>query len=77
MTEEDKEILNSRFNTAYYLAKNERPYSDFPDLIARQEKNGVKRSSRYCNERAGANFLDTVGEIIRESFVNDLRRANY
>ena len=23
MTEEDKEILNSQFNTAYYLAKNE------------------------------------------------------
>ena len=77
MTEEDKEILNSRFNTAYYLEKNERPYSDFPDLIALQEKNGVKQSSRYCNERAGANFLDTVGETIRESFVNDLRQANY
>ena len=37
-TEEDKEILKSRFNTAYYLAKNERPYSDFPDMIVLQEK---------------------------------------
>ena len=34
----DNQVLENRFNSAYYLAKKERPYSDFPDLIELQEK---------------------------------------
>ena len=29
-------------SSAYYLAKNERPLNDFPNLIELQEKNGVR-----------------------------------
>ena len=42
MATRDKEVLENRFNSAYDLAKKERPYSDFPDLIELLEKNGVK-----------------------------------
>ena len=38
MTTPDKEVLENHFNSAYYLAKKERPYSNFPDLIDLQEK---------------------------------------
>ena len=34
----DKEVLENHFNSAYYLAKKERLYSDFPDLIDLQKK---------------------------------------
>ena len=34
----DNQVLENHFNSAYYLAKKERPYSDFPDLIELQEK---------------------------------------
>ena len=40
MADKDRETLTIRFNTAYYLAKNERPYRDFQELIELQEKNG-------------------------------------
>ena len=38
MATHDKEVLENCFNSAYYLAKKEGPYSDFPDLIELQEK---------------------------------------
>ena len=47
MATRDKEVLENRFNSAYYLTKKERPYSDFPDLIELQEKNGVKYRRSY------------------------------
>ena len=44
MAEKDKQTLPVRLNTAYYLGKNERPYSESGDLLTLQEKNGVKMS---------------------------------
>ena len=73
----NKEVLENRSNSASYLAKKERPYSDFPDLIELQEKNGVKYCGSYQNERATANFVDNCREVLKESFVEDLLHANY
>ena len=56
MADRDKEVLVNRFNSAYYLAKKERSYSDFPELIELQEKNGVMYRASYRNERAAATF---------------------
>ena len=68
MAEKDKQTLTVRFNTAYYLAKNERLYNEFGDLLTWQEKNGVKTSDTYHNERAGANFSNTIGTSICKSY---------
>ena len=53
MNEKDKEVLPIRFNSAYYLCKRERPFSDFPSLLELHEKNSVKRfSGSYRSDRA-------------------------
>ena len=39
MCAEDKNAYRILFISAYYLAKQERPFSDFPDLLKLQEKN--------------------------------------
>ena len=39
MCAEDKNACQILFNSAYYLAKQERPFSGSPDLIKLQEKN--------------------------------------
>ena len=78
MATRDKEVLENRFNTAYYLAKKERPYSDFTELLELQEKNpDVKFRGSYRNERAAANFVDTCGEILKDELITDLKNANY
>ena len=51
MAEKDKQTLTLRYNTADCSAKNECLYSDFGDLLTLQEKNGVKTSDMYRNER--------------------------
>ena len=77
MTEKDEQTLTVRFNTAYCLAKNERPYSEFGDLLTLHEKNGVKTSDMYHNERAGANFIDTLGTSIGQKLLEDIEKYNY
>ena len=62
------ELLRTRFSTAYYLCKKERPYSDFCDLITPQEKNGMQASESYKNDRAAAQFIDVVGDSMRSKF---------
>ena len=41
MCAEDKNASRISFNSAYYLAKQEQPFSDFPDLLKLQKK--IKR----------------------------------
>ena len=52
MAESDKETMRVCFNTVYYLAKLERPFSDFPHLRSLQQKNGVEQFENYNNDRA-------------------------
>ena len=37
----DKNLLQVKFNTTYYVIKKERPFTDYPDLLKSQAKNGI------------------------------------
>ena len=56
MCNSDRKSLNVKYNCAYYLAKHERPYSDYPILLSLHEKNRVKVGTSYLNDRAATNF---------------------
>ena len=60
------------FDTVYYLAKLERPFSDFPQLLSLQQKNGVKQFENYNNDRAAANFCDAIEKTMKDDLVKDL-----
>lgn len=77
MEERSKEVLRIRFNTAYYLAKNEKPFSDYPDLLALQEKNGVEKRSGYRTDRAAAIFADFIAKQLKASLEEILLKARY
>ena len=77
ITEKDKQTLTVRSNTVYYLAKNKCLYSEFRNLLLLQVKNGVKTSDMYHNERAGANFIGTIGTSIRQKVLEDIEKCNY
>ena len=60
------------------MTKQERPFSDFSDLLKLQEKNktpGIKEC--YRNDRAAANFGHSIAKVTKESFVKDLAKACY
>ena len=73
MCAEDKNVCQILFNSPYYLTKQERPFSDLPGLLKLQEKNktpGIKEC--YRNDRAAANFTDSIAKVKKDSFAKDL-----
>ena len=46
----DKNSPRVKFNTTYYVIKKERPFTDYPDLLKLQAKNGIENfGSSYGN----------------------------
>ena len=43
MAEKDRENMRVKFNSAYYLAKKERPFRDYPNLLELQNQNHVSK----------------------------------
>ena len=75
---DDKKALVIKFNTAYYLAKNERPFSDCPEVLELQEKNGVRDIGKaYLTDKKCAEFTKNIAHVIRTELDNDLQNCNY
>ena len=77
MAEIDRNVMLTRFNTAYYLAISERPYSDAEDIITLNEMNGMIRSSKFCNERAMATLTDSIADDLKENLIAELKKIRY
>ncbi|CAB3983345.1 Hypothetical predicted protein [Paramuricea clavata] len=76
MEEHSKKVLKMRFNTAYYLAKKEKPFKDYPDLLALQEKNGIDKQRGYRTPQAAANFIDFIAEQFKAPLKEILVKAS-
>ena len=71
-----RESLKVKFNSAYYLAKRERHFSDFLNPLRLQSMNSVmKIRESYTTDRAAAKFVDVIGKVIRESLKADLEKV--
>ena len=78
MGTDDKKALVIKFNTAYFLAKNERPFSDYPELLELQEKNGVRDIRKaYLTDKKCAEFTKYIAHVTRIELDNDLKNCNY
>ena len=75
--EKDLETLRIRFNSAYYLVKQERPLSDYPNLITLQHKNSIKKSQSYVTDRAAVDFTDCIAEVKKEDLIKAISTSNY
>ena len=64
--EKELETLRICFNSPYYLIKQERPFSDYANLITLQHKNGIKKFQSYEADRTAADFTDCMAEVKKE-----------
>ena len=69
MEEKDLETLRICFNSAYYLVKQERPFSDYANLITLQHKNSIKKFQSYMTDRTAADFTDCIAKVEREELI--------
>ena len=77
MADKDKDILKVCFNTAYYITKYEKPFSDYVNLIHLQQKNGVQKFSSYVNDRSAANFADVIAKLQKEELIKQIQNCKY
>ena len=74
--ERDRDNLRMKFNSVYYLLKQERPFSDYPQLLKLQTKNRVKPiGSSYLHERAAATFAEVIGNVHHRSLKEKLAKT--
>ena len=78
LREKDRKSLEVKFIAAYYLAKKERSFSDYQELLDLQEKNGVNNIGKsYRTDRPAAVFTDYIGEVTKKSLQSDISKARY
>ncbi|XP_052806605.1 zinc finger protein 862-like [Mya arenaria] len=73
----NSDTLNKLFKTAYYVAAEERPFSDFPSLLQLQESNGLSLGDTYHNDKSAKNFIENIGGIFHDQVVSLLDKADY
>ena len=59
------------------MQRREKPFSDFPDLLTPQEKNGVEKKTGYRTARAAAEFTDYIAEQMKAPLKEVLAKAKY
>ncbi|XP_065679334.1 zinc finger protein 862-like [Hydra vulgaris] len=78
MAVKDADSLRKKFNIAYYLAKRERPFTDYPYLIALEKTNGVTNLGvSYGTDRAAAIFTDYIGTVIKNKLTECLKNCRF
>ena len=78
MAEKDRKQMRVKFNSPYYLAKRERPFRYYPDLLNLQAKNEIpKFGESYNNERAAALFTEYVAEVEKKELQQALSKGCY
>ena len=74
----DKNSLRVKFNTTYYVIIKERPFTDYPDLLKLQAKNGIENfGSCYGNTDASAYFRAYIGKVLHEDLKHLISKSNY
>ena len=69
MQQKDLEKTKKKFETAYFIAKEELPLSKFPKILNLEEMHGVELGEAYRNEITGALMIDYIGK----SFARDVK----
>ena len=54
------------FNISYFIAKHERPFSDFQDLCKLHVKNGLSLGETYINDKGCRVFVEAIDSVMKE-----------
>ncbi|XP_040177111.1 zinc finger protein 862-like [Rana temporaria] len=65
------------FNVAYYIAKHNKPYTDFKGLLELTEKLGVAAREEYANDKRCKEFISHIATVIRKELICELKKAKY
>lgn len=75
--EKDRREVAVKMTTAFYLAKEELPFSKFQGLIELQKKNGLEVTSTYANNKTCGEMVSVLGKMFKEETVREINQNNY
>ncbi|KAK2553006.1 Zinc finger protein 862 [Acropora cervicornis] len=77
MDEKTLQNMDKLFQTAFYLAWKERPFTDFPDFLDLQTLNGPGVWGTYYNDKAAKEFITHIAEIYQDNLQKQLHNSDY
>ena len=66
LDERDRKEVAVKMTTAYFVAKEEPPFSKFSPLISLQKKNGLALTSTYPNDKTCAEMVSVIRKLAKE-----------
>ena len=62
MSNNQRELTCREFRTAYYLAKNDRPFADYQSLLELQEHNGAKIGAGLRSRYSATEIVEHISQ---------------
>ena len=75
--ERDQREVAVKITTAYFLAKEEIPFSKFQGLTDLQKKNGLDLTSTYANNKTCVEMVFILGKMFKERTAREINKSNY
>ena len=77
MCDKDRDSLRVKFNTVYYIAKHEKVFTDYPNLLELQEKNNVQGIGRNYITDCAAGVFNVIGNSIKIDMKTELKSLRF
>lgn len=75
--ERDRKEMTIKMNTAYFVAKEELPFSKYEGLLSLQKKNGLEINMTYANDKSCAKMVSVIGNVYKDQLTDEVTRTNY
>ena len=69
--------LNILFNQSYYIAKNNKPFSDTESLAVLIGELDLNLQHNYINRNACSKFISCLATVIREKVGKEIEQAQF
>ena len=75
--ERDRREVPVKMTTAYFIAKEELPFSKFQGLINLQKKNALEILSTYANDKSCTEMVSVLGKVFKERTTAEINQSKY
>ena len=73
----DFELTNKKFETVYFVVKEELPKTKFAKILELKEKHGVALGEAYRNNMSGSMIIDFFGKWLFNELKKELEEADF
>ncbi|KAG8197548.1 hypothetical protein JTE90_007284 [Oedothorax gibbosus] len=73
----EKERIAKLTEIAYFIAKQELPFSQFANIIELEKRHGVDLGETYMNKPGCSEFIRCISKVFTEDLINQMSSSNY